>query len=166
MDEEREEVVGLPHAAHITPCRVVNSSSGPCRLRMYQVMSSIALRRCPVIHRVIGTAGIAMKDRISAPTSCSRSPDTMAAATAHTMAPKSTMRIAHCQNDHSFVAAVHSRGMLVSNCMFCATRYIAAVALSAMPRPAFSKVMQTTSPTLHPYATVMSLPPDDVIASP
>jgi hypothetical protein len=38
---------------------------------------------------VIGTAGIAMKERMRAPTSCSRSPETIAAATAH-----------HCAEEH------------------------------------------------------------------
>ena len=51
-------------------------------------------------HNEIGTAGTAMKDRTSAPTSSSLSPDTTAAAIAHTIAPKVITRIAHCQNDH------------------------------------------------------------------
>ena len=70
------------------------------RFRMYQVMSSTALSRCPVSHSVIGTAGIAMNDRTSAPTSSARSPETTAAAIAHTIAPNVMIRIAHCQNDH------------------------------------------------------------------
>ncbi len=91
---------------------------------------------------------MAMKDRTRAPTSWSRSPDTIAAAIAHTIEPNSTIRIAHCQNDHSLAAAVHRR-LDESNRMFSATANIIPVADSAIPRPAFSNVTHTTSPTLH-----------------
>src|SRR5690606_8400486 len=111
-----------------------------------------------VTHRVMVVAGMALKLRTMAPTSSARSPETMAAATAHTMAPNRTASTPHCQNDHSFVEAVQSSDD-VSNRMFCATANIIDVAESAIPRPAFSNVTQTTSPREHPYSTSSGLPP-------
>src|SRR4051794_21341010 len=106
----------------------------------------------------MGTAATAMKLRMSAPMTSARSPDTTAAATAHTIALKVITRIAHCQNDHSATAAVHSSDE-VSKRMFCATANIIEVAESAIPRPAFSNEVHTRSPSEHPYSTRSGLPP-------
>ena len=105
-----------------------------------------------------------MKLRVKAPTSSARSPDTIAAATAQTMAQNSIARIAHCQNDHSPMAAVHNTDEVL-NRMFSATANIMPVADRAMPRPAFSNVMHTTSPIEHPYSTSNGLPPLVLIAA-
>lgn len=72
-------------------------------------------------------------------------------------------RIAHCQKDHSPAAADHSV-VEVSNLIACAIANIVDVAVIASPRPAFSNVTHTTSPSEHPYSTSRGIPPLVLIA--
>jgi len=116
---------------------------------MYQVIPSSAFTRCPVVHSVKGTAGIAIRDRTIADTSCSWSREMTAAAIDHTIAPNSTARTAQCQKDHSLTAADHSTES-VSKETLVAIANAAAVAPSAIPRPKFSNVVHTKSPMLQP----------------
>lgn len=91
-------------------------------------------------------------------TSWSRSPETMAAAIAQTIAANMTASTAHRQNDHSPTAALHN-AVDVSKRIVSATANIAAVVPAAIPRPAFSNMPQTPSPRLQPNWMIPSLPP-------
>ena len=74
-------------------------------------------------------------------------PATIAAAIAQIIAAKTIASTAQFQNDHSSTAAAH-RVLEVSNRMFDARTKSPPVVARAMPRPAFSKLTQTRSPTL------------------
>ena len=124
----------------------------------YHVMSSIALSTWPVSHSVAAVAGNARNERMMALTSWSRSPETIAAVIAHTIAANMTASTAHRQNDHSPVAALHN-DVDVSKRIVSATANIAAVVPAAIPRPAFSNMPQATSPRLQPNWMIPSLPP-------